>query len=158
MRGSGPRTAYWSTLPSRGLVYERYVFCIAFLADIRESADGCAQGGEKYQAAYYVFEELAQASASQSVQSLVSQAVAELHLGRFEEAEAALTQAQQLEPNNAEVLANLVVLHTILEKDTAEARTALESTRKDHELLVDFKAKEEEFAKALEKYSPKFEP
>ena len=46
------------------------------------------QGGEKYQAAYYVFEELAQASATQSVQSLVSQAVAELHLGRLEEAEA----------------------------------------------------------------------
>jgi coatomer protein complex subunit epsilon len=92
------------------------------------------------------------------VQSLVSQAVAELHLGRFEEAEAALKQAQQLEPNNPEVLANLVVLNTITEKDTKEARTALEGARKDHELLVDYKAKEEEFARALEKYTPKFEP
>ena len=115
------------------------------------------QGGEKYQAAYYVFEELAQASATQSVQSLVSQAVAELHLGRLEEAEAALKQAQELDPNDSEVLANLVVLNTIQGKETEEARAALEGVRKEHELLVDFKAKEEEFARACEKYSPKFE-
>ena len=62
------------------------------------------QGGEKYQAAYYVFEELAQASATQSVQSLVSQAVAELHLGRLEEAEAALKQAQELDQAEQQAL------------------------------------------------------
>jgi coatomer protein complex subunit epsilon len=116
------------------------------------------KGGDKYQAAYYVFEELAQAAATQSVQSLVSQAVAELHLGRYEEAEAALKQAQQLDPENPEVLANLIVLNTIQGKDYAEAKAGLEKVKKDHELLVDFKAKEEEFARALEKYSPKFEP
>ena len=51
------------------------------------------QGGEKYQQAFYVFEELAQAPASSSVVSMVSQAVCELHLGRSEEAQAALEQA-----------------------------------------------------------------
>jgi len=129
----------------------------SLLVNIAESWVGMREGGEKYQAAYYVFEELAQASATQSVQSLVSQAVAELHLGRLEEAEAALKQAQELDPNDSEVLANLVVLNTIQGKETEEARAALEGVRKEHELLVDFKAKEEEFARACEKYSPKFE-
>jgi hypothetical protein len=50
------------------------------------------------------------------------------------------------------------VLNTILDKDTEEARKALEGVRKEHELLVDFKTKEDEFARAMEKYSPKFEP
>ncbi|KIW00198.1 uncharacterized protein PV09_08238 [Verruconis gallopava] len=130
----------------------------SLLVNIAESWVGMREGGEKYQAAYYVFEELAQSSATQSVQSLVSQAVAELHLGRLEEAEAALKQAQQLDPHDSEVLANLLVLNTIQGKPYDEAKKSLEEAKKDHQLLVDFKAREEEFAKAMEKYSPKFEP
>lgn len=68
-----------------------------------------------------------------------------------------MKQAQELSPEDPNVLANLVVLSTIQGKESAEARKALEDVRKEHELLVDFAAKEEEFAKACEKYSPKFE-
>ena len=71
------------------------------------------QGGEKYQQAFYVFEELAQAPSTSSTQSLVSQAIAEIHLGRMEEAEAALKQAMEKDPKNAEVLANTVALNII---------------------------------------------
>jgi len=130
----------------------------SLLVNIAESWVGMREGGEKYQAAYYVFEELAQASATQSLQSLVSQAVAELHLGRHEEAEAALKQAQQLDPSDPEVLANLIVLSTIQGKESTETKAILSKVKKDHILLVDFKEKESEFAKACEKYSPKFEP
>jgi coatomer protein complex subunit epsilon len=59
------------------------------------------QGGEKYQSAFYVFEELAQTSQSQSPHSLVAQAVSELHLGRLPEAEAALQQAIAIDPKSA---------------------------------------------------------
>ena len=78
------------------------------------------QGGEKYQQAFYVFEELAQAPATSSARSLVSQAVAELHLGRTDEAEAALKEALQKEPQFADAIANLLVLSVITGKDTTE--------------------------------------
>ena len=78
------------------------------------------QGGDKYQQAFYVFEELAQAPSTSSVRTLVSQAVAELHLGRTEEAQAALDQAMQKEPNFAEAVANLLVLSVITGKDVTD--------------------------------------
>jgi len=67
-----------------------------------------------------VFEELAQAASTSSSQSLVSQAVAEIHLGRLEEAEAALQQALAKDPENAEIIANSIVLNVIAGKDASE--------------------------------------
>lgn len=81
------------------------------------------QGGEKYQQAFYVFEELAQAPATSSTISLVSQAVVELHLGRTEEAQAALDQALEKDGSNAEAIANLLVLTVIAGQDPTELTT-----------------------------------
>ena len=50
----------------------------------------------------------------------MSQAVAEIHLGRLEEAEAALQQALVKEPQNAEVIANIIVLKVIAGNDPKE--------------------------------------
>jgi coatomer protein complex subunit epsilon len=47
----------------------------------------------------------------------VGQAVAELHLGRIEEAEVALQTALERNPQDAEALANLVVLKTLAGQD-----------------------------------------
>jgi coatomer protein complex subunit epsilon len=80
------------------------------------------QGGEKYQQAFYVFEELAQAPSTSSVQTLVAQAVAELHLGRTEEAQSALDQALQKDPSYTEAIANALVLQAIIGKDTSELK------------------------------------
>jgi coatomer subunit epsilon len=78
------------------------------------------QGGEKYQQAFYVFEELAQAPSTSSAQSLVSQAVSEIHLGRLEEAEAALQQVLAKDPKSVDSLANSIVLNVIAGKDVGE--------------------------------------
>lgn len=78
------------------------------------------QGGERYQQAFYVFEELAQAPSTSSIQTLVAQAVAELHLGRTEEAQAALDQAMKKDPAYAEAIANALVLQVIAGKDPKE--------------------------------------
>ena len=78
------------------------------------------QGGEKYQQAFYVFEELAQAPSTSASKSLISQAVAELHLGRLSEAEAALQETVKLEPQDEEALTNSIVLQTIQGKDAGE--------------------------------------
>lgn len=81
------------------------------------------QGGEKYQQAFYVYEELAQAPSTSSIRTLVSQAVCELHLGRLEEAQAALDQAIQKDPEFSEAIANLLVLNVIAGNDSTELLT-----------------------------------
>nr|POF18697.1 coatomer subunit epsilon [Quercus suber] len=130
----------------------------ALLVNLAESWIGMRRGGDEYQKAFYVFEELAQAPASTSVASLVAQAVSELHMGRVEEAEAALDRAKETEEADAELLANRIVLDTIVGKSTAEGKAKLASVKKDHELLVDLQAKREAFQTAMGKYNPKFEP
>jgi len=122
-------------------------------------ADGdVLQGGEAYQKSFYVFEELAQAPSSTAATSLVAQAVAELHMGRLEEAETALDQALEKEPENSAALANKFVLDTVAGKDASESRSKLQSVEKGHEVLADLAAKREVFRTAMGKYSPKFEP
>lgn len=130
----------------------------ALLVNLAEAWIGIRKGGEEYQKAFYVFEELAQAPGSQSATSLVAQAVAELHLGRIEEAETALGQALALEPENTEALANKLVLDVVAGRDGTEARARLESVDKEHEILADLAAKREAFREACKKYNPKFEP
>jgi coatomer protein complex subunit epsilon len=117
------------------------------------------QGGEKYQSAFYVFEELAQTSQSQSPHSLVAQAVSELHLGRLPEAEAALQQAIAIQPRSADTIANLIVLNTLLGKkaETQQLKEQLAGADKEHRALKDWAEKKEEFARAAGKYAPKFE-
>lgn len=60
------------------------------------------------------------AQAGSSSQGLLSQAIAEVHLGRFEEAESALQQALAQFPDNADVLANCAVLAGLSGKDNSE--------------------------------------
>jgi len=130
----------------------------ALLVNLAESWIGIRKGGEEYQKAFYVFEELAQAPSSASATSLVAQAVSELHMGRVEEAETALDQALATEPRNVEALANKLVLEVACGRDAAEARAKLESVDKGHEVLADLAAKREAFREACKKYNPKFEP
>ncbi|KAJ9632181.1 hypothetical protein H2203_000584 [Taxawa tesnikishii (nom. ined.)] len=130
----------------------------ALLVNLAESWIGLRQGGDKYQQAFYVFEELAQSPSSSSTSSLIAQAVSELHLGRLQEAEAALQQAIEAESENTDALANLLVLNTILgrEKEAQDAKEKLQS--KGHALMDDLAAKREAFEAACAKYNPKFEP
>jgi coatomer subunit epsilon len=89
---------------------------------------------------------------------LIGQAVSELHLGRTPEAEAAFQQAIDIDSKNADLLANLIVLNTVLGKDTTETITQLRDVSKEHQILVDLEAKMESFDAAASKYTPKFEP
>lgn len=123
--------------------------------NIAESWVGLRMGGERYQQAFYVFEEMAQAPSTSATKSLVGQAVAELHLGRLPEAEAALQQAVQKDPNDAEAMANSIVLNVISGKDTTEHASSLEGIAPEHPLLVDLQEKDSLFDQAAGKYSAK---
>lgn len=50
----------------------------------------------------------------------ICQAVAEIHLGRLAEAEAALQQVLQKDPNHVEAISNSIVLNMLSAKDTTE--------------------------------------
>lgn len=50
----------------------------------------------------------------------MGQAVAELHLGRLPEAEAALQQAMEKGPQDTEAIANSIVLGLLTGKDVSE--------------------------------------
>lgn len=113
------------------------------------------QGGERYQQAFYVFEEMAQAPSTSATKSLVGQAVAELHLGRLPEAEAALQQAVQKDSNDMEAIANSIVLNVISGKEASEHISSLEGIAPEHPLLVDLQEKSSLFDQAAAKYSAK---
>ncbi len=127
----------------------------SLLVNLAESWVGMRLGGERYQQAFYVFEELAQSPASSSVRSLVAQAVSELHLGRTEEAQAALEQAVKIDPASADAVANLLVLAILTGKDKTEATDSLKSIDERHTLLVDLEEKGSLFDKAAAKYQAK---
>ncbi|SPN99544.1 related to coatomer epsilon subunit [Cephalotrichum gorgonifer] len=125
------------------------------LVNLAEAWVGLRLGGERYQQSFYVFEELAQAPSTSSARTLVSQAVAELHLGRLEEAESALEQAVKAEPQNADAIANLLVLSVISGKDAAAATENLKAVDPSHAFLTDLEEKSALFDKAAQKFSAK---
>ncbi|KAG8677254.1 hypothetical protein FPOAC2_03374 [Fusarium poae] len=127
----------------------------SLLVNLAESWVGLRVGGEKYQQAFYVYEELAQAPSTSSVRSLVSQAVCELHLGRTEEAQAALEQALEKDANSADAIANLLVLNVINGSKSDEFTQKLQSVKPDHQFLADLEEKSALFDRAATKYSPK---
>ncbi|PVH89136.1 hypothetical protein DL98DRAFT_647717 [Cadophora sp. DSE1049] len=127
----------------------------SLLVNLAESWVGLRVGGEKYQQAFYVFEELAQAPSTSANQSLISQAVAEIHLGRLEEAEAALKQALAKDPKDTEAIANSIVLEIIAGKDPKQLKADLQSTAPNHHFLQDLEEKSLLFDKAATKYSAK---
>ncbi|CCF35934.1 coatomer epsilon subunit [Colletotrichum higginsianum] len=127
----------------------------SLLVNLAESWVGLRQGGDKYQQAFYVFEELAQAPATSSIATLVSQAVAELHLGRTEEAQAALDQALAKDAGYAQAIANLLVLTVISGKDPKEITEKLKAADPQHQFLADLEEKSAVFDKAATKYSAK---
>ncbi|KAL6798868.1 coatomer epsilon subunit domain-containing protein [Trichoderma sp. SZMC 28013] len=127
----------------------------SLLVNLAEAWVGARVGGEKYQQAFYVYEELAQGSSTFSVQSLIAQAVCEIHLGRLEEAQSALEQAIQKDPTNADGIANHLVLNSISGNSTEELLESLKKANPSHQLLLDLEEKSSLFDKAAEKYSAK---
>ena len=132
----------------------------SLLINLAEAWSNLRIGGqEKYQSAFYVYEELASAPGTQSPTALVGQAVAELHLGRHEEAESALNQALESESADVQAIANALVLQYVIGKGEGNRAKELLGTLKsrdaEHPLLVDLREKESLFDAAAAKYAPK---
>ncbi|KAG0129343.1 coatomer epsilon subunit-domain-containing protein [Tuber indicum] len=124
----------------------------SLLVNLAESWVGLRIGGEKYQQAYYVYEELAQTPSTSAPRTLIGQAVAELHLGRLPEAEVALQQALEKNPKHEDALANMIVLSILAGKEIDEYLSSLQNTAPSHPFLTDVAQKSELFDKSAAKY------
>ncbi|KAJ5628048.1 hypothetical protein N7490_010276 [Penicillium lividum] len=127
----------------------------SLLVNLAESWVGLRVGGDKYQSAFYVYEELASAPSTSAPLSIVGQAVAELHLGRLPEAEAALTAALEKHPEDAELIANTIVLNVLSGKPSTDLEARLKQIQPSHALLADIQEKSDFFDTAATKYAPK---
>ncbi|KAJ5553457.1 hypothetical protein N7513_003918 [Penicillium frequentans] len=127
----------------------------SLLVNLAESWVGLRVGGEKYQSAFYVYEELASAPSTSAPLSIVGQAVAELHLGRLPEAEAALNSALEKYPEDAELIANSIVLNVLSGKPSTDLEARLSQVQPSHALLADIQEKSDFFDAAASKYAPK---
>ncbi|EAW07503.1 putative Coatomer subunit epsilon [Aspergillus clavatus NRRL 1] len=125
----------------------------SLLVNLAESWVGMRVGGEKYQSAFYVYEELASAPGTSAPLSIVGQAVAEIHLGRLPEAEAALSAALKTYPDDAELIANTIVLNVLAGKPTEDLEAHLEQVQPSHALLTDLQEKSDLFDTAAAKYA-----
>ncbi|KAL4940679.1 hypothetical protein BDV06DRAFT_213252 [Aspergillus oleicola] len=127
----------------------------SLLVNLAESWVGMRVGGEKYQSAFYVYEELASSDNTSAPLSIVGQAVAEIHLGRLPEAEAAISAALQRYPDEASLIANSIVLNVLAGKPSEDLEKRLRETEPSHALLTDIQEKSELFDAAAAKYSAK---
>jgi coatomer subunit epsilon len=130
----------------------------SLLINLAEAWLGMRLGGEKYQSAFYIFEELASTLSVTSPTAFVGQVVSETHMGRLPEAEAGLEQALQAASEDPQAIANSIVLASIMGKKQEELGIMLERlTQLDagHALLTDVEEKKQLFDSAAAKYGPK---
>lgn len=121
----------------------------SLLVNIAESWVGLRVGGDRYQQAFYEFEEMP-----------VAQSVAEMHLGRLPEAETSLRNAMEDTENEAmqsHAIANLVVVETLAGRgaQAKELLASLQTRMPGHPLLVDLEEKDALFDEFAAKYAPK---
>ncbi|XP_018012500.1 coatomer subunit epsilon [Hyalella azteca] len=113
------------------------------------------QGGDKLQDAYYVYQELIDKNTSTPL-LLTGQAACFLGQGKTEEAEAALQEALDKDPNCADALVNLMVLaqHTAKPADVSSRYLAqLRDSHAAHEILRDLRAREDDFDRLVKAYT-----
>lgn len=130
----------------------------SLLINLAESWTNLRVGGsEKYQSAFYVFEELSTTPGTTSPTALVGQAVSEMHLGRWEEAQVALDQALAMENASVESIANSLVLASITGKKEVvpDLMKSLQARDSKHALVADLEEKSSVFDTAAKKYSAK---
>ncbi|KAG2194659.1 coatomer epsilon subunit-domain-containing protein [Mucor mucedo] len=88
----------------------------ALLLQMMEAWVDLRVGGEKYQEAFYIYEEFSQSNTAQTVKVLNGQAAANLALGRYPEAESLLLEAQNKGSDDPDTLINMIACATLTAK------------------------------------------
>jgi len=112
-------------------------------------------GGDKIQEAYYIYQEMIDKLGSTAT-LLNGQAVTFLAQGKYAEAEAALNEAMEKDPNNPETLVNMIVLSQHQGK-APEVSNRYLSQLKDmdpnHSFVLKLNTKEQDFDRMVLQYA-----
>ncbi|KAG0031614.1 hypothetical protein BGZ81_000892 [Podila clonocystis] len=129
----------------------------AMLAQLMEAWVGLrVGGGDRYQNAYYIYEEIATSSTSPTVKSMIGEAVCNIQMGQYPEAEGILQEALAKEPTNTDVIVNQIVLSTLLSKPAEEINALvlqLQSVAPNHAYLQDLDLKSSLFDRAAQRFA-----
>ncbi|KAJ2660707.1 hypothetical protein IWW48_002804 [Coemansia sp. RSA 1200] len=134
------------------------------LAQLAEAWAAINSGGDdtggsgKYADAYYIFDELAQASSVSTPLLLNARAVAKMHMAQYDEASELLQEALLLDPNDPDTLANSLVCASFVGADAAAESgrekylALLRDADPAHPFIRDLDAKSAEFDVLAAKY------
>ncbi|KAF9315321.1 hypothetical protein BG003_003148 [Podila horticola] len=129
----------------------------AMLAQLMEAWVGLrVGGGDRYQNAYYIYEEIATSSTSPTVKSMVGEAVCNIQMGQYPEAEGILQEALAKEPTNTDAIVNQIVLSTLLSKPAEDINALvqqLQSVAPNHAYLQDLDLKSSLFDRAAQRFA-----
>ncbi|CAG0915930.1 unnamed protein product [Notodromas monacha] len=128
----------------------------ASLTQLAQGWLNLSSGGDKLQDAYYVFQEMADKYGSSPL-LLNGQACALIGQGKFEEAESALQESLEKDPNNADTLVNMIVLSQSQGKAPEVANrylNQLKDSHAEHPFVKAFGAKESDFERVTKLYAP----
>jgi len=127
----------------------------ATVTQLAQAWTNMALGGEKIQEAYYIYQEMIDKLGSTAL-LLNGQAVTFLAQGKYAEAETALAEAIEKDPNNPETLVNMIVLAQHSGKQPEVSNRYL-SQLKDldpcHSFVVKLGQKEADFDKMVKQYA-----
>ncbi|KAI7902054.1 coatomer epsilon subunit-domain-containing protein [Cokeromyces recurvatus] len=128
----------------------------ALLLQLMEAWIDLRVGGEKYQEAFYIYEECAQSNTSQTVKILNGQAAANLALGRYPEAESLLLEAQNKDSNDPDTLINLITCATLTAKSQEVVNRYISQLREvapNHPYLKDLDLKSSLFDRNASRFA-----
>ncbi|KAI9469709.1 MAG: coatomer epsilon subunit-domain-containing protein [Benjaminiella poitrasii] len=128
----------------------------ALLLQLMEAWVGLRIGGEKYQEAFYIYEECAQSNTSQTIKVLNGQAAVNLALGRYPEAESLLMEAQTKDSNDPDTLINLISCATLTAKSQEVIQRYVSQLREvapNHPYLQDFDLKSSLFDRSASRFA-----
>eukprot|EP00850_Spirogloea_muscicola_P016475 SM000133S26841 [mRNA] locus=s133:397481:399500:- [translate_table: standard] len=124
----------------------------ATLTQLSNAWVNLALGGTKIQEAFYIFQELGE-KYMWTVLLLNGNAVCQMHMGNYEEAEKLLLDALNKDGKDANTLANLVVCCLHLGKPISRHFNQLRTVAADHALITRSNAAEANFEQALVAYA-----
>ncbi|KAK9350604.1 coatomer epsilon subunit-domain-containing protein [Lipomyces doorenjongii] len=110
-------------------------------------------GGEKYQEAFYIYEELAQTPSTSNARTFVGQAIADIQLGRLEEAEDAINSALERDSTSPDVLVNAIILFILLGRDHSQYLETLQNVDAENPFLKDLEEKSTLFDTCAAEYA-----